>query len=735
MKKLILSVAMLGLASAGFAQADSVTFQVDMNSYTGSFTTPELNGDFNSWCGNCDAMTDANNDGIWDIKLGFTQDSIEYKFSHDIWTGQEALTPGDPCTKTTGQFTNRFLMITGDTILPPVCWNYCVTCANVPPPAKLPMDFPITWDDTANTDYTVVDFGGNASMLAADPNNANNLVLQSVKGASAQLWAGTSFGNALNSAINFSAGYTTIKAVVYSPDANITVRMKAEDAGNPAISVETDATTSVANAWDTLTFDFSNQVSGTSAINFANTYDKLSIFYNFGVDGATAGSKTYYVDYIEFVQPTTPVKTPMDFPITWDDTANVDYTVLDFGGNASSQATDPTNANNLVLKSDKTASAQNWAGTTLGASLANAIPFASGSTTITAIVYSPDANIQVRMKAEDAANGTISVETEATTTKANAWDTLTFDFANNVGGTPAINFANTYDKLSIFYNFGVDGATAGLKTYYLDEVYFGGVPVNKVPMDFPITWDDTVNVDYTVLDFGGNASSPAADPMNAGNMVLKSDKTASAQLWAGTTFGASLGSAIPFTSTNTTISAMVYSPDANIQVRLKAEESADPTKSVETEATVLTANAWNNLVFDFNNQAAGTAALNLTYTYDKLSIFYNFGVDGATAGLKTYYVDMIDFGLITGVQDFGENKAFTLAPNPASQSLNLYFNDQSTGRVEVELLNALGQTVYKNTSNGSLKHSIDVSSLENGLYLVMVKSDRGASVSKVFVSH
>jgi hypothetical protein len=87
----------------------------------------------------------------------------------------------------------------------------------------------------------------------------------------------------------------------------------------------------------------------------------------------------------------------------------------------------------------------------------------------------------------------------------------------------------------------------------------------------------------------------------------------------------------------------VWSPDAGIQVRLKVEDAADPTKSVETEATVTTAAGWQTLTFNFANQAPGTAALNLAYTYNKVSIFFNFGVTGAVAGAKTYYFDDVAF--------------------------------------------------------------------------------------------
>ena len=47
-----------------------------------------------------------------------------------------------------------------------------------------------------------------------------------------------------------------------------------------------------------------------------------------------------------------------------------------------------------------------------------------------------------------------------------------------------------------------------------------------------------------------------------------------------------------------------------------------------------TAAGWQTLTFDFANQAAGTAALNLAYTYTKASIFFDFGVTGATAGRR-----------------------------------------------------------------------------------------------------
>lgn len=130
MKKL-LTLSALVMAFAGFAQKQ-VTFIVDMRGYTGpSYSGVFVNGDYNSWCGTCNPMTDPENDSVWTVTLPLTQDSIEYKFTLDGWNGQEMLTAGSACTKTTGTFTNRFAELMGDTILTGVCWQACGSCTGV----------------------------------------------------------------------------------------------------------------------------------------------------------------------------------------------------------------------------------------------------------------------------------------------------------------------------------------------------------------------------------------------------------------------------------------------------------------------------------------------------------------------------------------------------------------------------------------------------------------------------
>jgi 1,4-alpha-glucan branching enzyme len=111
--------------------AFNVTFRVDMSQQT-DFTTPEVNGSFNNWCGNCFQMTDADGDNIWEATTDLAPGTYEYKFSADAWGSQEILVPGSPCTVTNFGFTNRTLVVTQETVLPVVCWGACVECAAAP---------------------------------------------------------------------------------------------------------------------------------------------------------------------------------------------------------------------------------------------------------------------------------------------------------------------------------------------------------------------------------------------------------------------------------------------------------------------------------------------------------------------------------------------------------------------------------------------------------------------------
>jgi hypothetical protein len=181
-------------------------------------------------------------------------------------------------------------------------------------------------------------------------------------------------------------------------------------------------------------------------------------------------------------------------------------------------------------------------------------------------------------------------------------------------------------------------------------------PFNDLSFDSP-------GVVYTLTGFGGaEDSSLQPDPTNGTNTVVRVNRSATAETFAGTVVSTgpnlTVGT-IPFSATNTRMTVRVYSPAAGIRVLLKIEDSADPANRFsETEAFTTVANAWETLTFNFAN---GTPALNLGYNYNRLIIFFNFGVSGATAGAQTFYFDDVLF--VAGGGGGGGGGALAFASN------------------------------------------------------------------------
>ncbi len=393
-------------------------------------------------------------------------------------------------------------------------------------------------------------------------------------------------------------------------------------------------------------------------------------------------------------------------------TASAQYIYSDFDGNQNEEFSgwpnpptiianpDPSGINTSANVAEFVRSEEQWAHAFCD--LSGTINF-DEETVFTMKVWAPVVN-EVLFKLE-APGGSPSTELSQNVETTEEWVELSFDFAGAESGL--------YNKIVIFFDF----SSTTNNTYYFDDVMgpgYSGTTGEQV--DLPVTFDDQ-DVNYNLADFGGNASEIVVDPTDETNMVAKSIKTADAATWAGTTVGGSQGFAnpIPFEPGATYMTVRVWSPDADTPIRLKVEDATTPEISVETEVNTTVAEQWEILEFDFSNEAPGTAGINFDNTYDKASIFFNFGTDGATAGEKTYYWDDMIFGQDTDIPEVLLSNV-NIYPNPVNDLMNIH-SDVSFD--EVLITDISGRTIKTVRASGN-NMSVNVNQLPEGIYMIKI---------------
>jgi hypothetical protein len=288
--------------------------------------------------------------------------------------------------------------------------------------------------------------------------NTSANVAQMVRYPGGNVWAGSivSFPDYLD--------FTEVGAFrmkVYSPVAGAVMKMKLE--GNSVI--ELDALTTTANEWETLVWDFTGVPGGI--------FNQLAFMLDFGIEGDGTYFSTFYFDDVELYQSNEGLQ-QVSLPIDHEN-ESVHYQTTSFAGNYAELVVDPTDENNHVMKVTKHWQSLNYSGTTMStvAGFAEPIAFEAGATQVSVDVWVPSAGAAIRMKAEEYLEQANSVETQLNVPVAGEWTTMTFDFFQNVPGTPTINFNYDYTILSIFFDFGNEGYLSGTQEFYYDNVVFG----------------------------------------------------------------------------------------------------------------------------------------------------------------------------------------------------------------------------------------------------------------------
>ena len=327
---------------------------------------------------------------------------------------------------------------------------------------SLPIDF-----EGGITTADFEDFSGGTATVIPNPKmtagNMSATVAQIIRNVG-DVWAGSKIQMAEN--LDFTTDNTLKMKVFTTAPVGTVMKFKLEGEG---VADERDATTTVSNEWQELTWDFTG----------ANPDYKWVVFmFDFGNVGDGSQNSTFLFDDVEQLFGGEQIDLPVDF-----ESSTVNYTTTDFGGNISTLTTDPEDSNNHVVQVIKPLGSATWAGTTIGtpAGFKTDIPLTLVDSKMTVKVWSIAAGTPIRLKVEDNTDPTHTCETQTNTTVNNGWETIEFDFGNQAPGTESLSVGLsmgwTYNMASIFFNFDTDGDTAGEQTYYFDKVQFGDISV------------------------------------------------------------------------------------------------------------------------------------------------------------------------------------------------------------------------------------------------------------------
>jgi hypothetical protein len=610
--------------------------------------------------------------------------------------------------------------------------------------------------------YALTDFGGTQSAIVVDPTDATNNVVRTVKTASAETWAGTTLaqGIGFTSALPFTNGSTTMSVRVWSPDAGIKVRLKVENKNDPTVSVETEATTTIASQWETLVFNFANEATGTAAINFASTYDKASIFFNFGVTGSAAGEKTYYWDDVTFVgtssgedengngngggngggsEPSTIA--PIDFEAggngaewTWTVFENNTNPPLEIVNNPDISG---INTSASVAKFTALQAGNPWAGvesahgdTDLGSFVLDA------TNSVIKIMVWKSVISDVGMKLV-AAGGWAEVEIKVANTVVNQWEELTFDFSGRAN-PPASE--GPFDQIVIFPDFNLTGRTQD-NVVYFDHITFNAIEGSSEEpaggIQLPITFED-MSFDWTsaFTNFDGGVVTTIDNPdksmFNNSNRVGKMVKNAG-QPWGGAyiTLGHNLDLA-----NNPEVSVTVWAPRANTTLLLKIENSANPAQNFEVNKTIPLDAQWTELTFDLG-------AANPANSYDRIVLIFDLGTVGDGSMNFTWLFDTIRYTSIpTSIEENSTELPSAVRldqnyPNPFNPTTVISYQLPETEMVRLAVYDVLGREValLVNTQVPAGTHmvSFDGSGLSSGIYLYRLQANNQVLTGKMML--
>lgn len=368
--------------------------------------------------------------------------------------------------------------------------------------------------------------------------------------------------------------------------------------------------------------------------------------------------------------------------------------------------------------------------------------YVSGSKLVTLKAYSPAVGVKYELVMQDKdktstgyPNGNLGGAFTATSTAANAWETLTFRFAG--GPSDPTVLTTDIDQMVLL----IAPNTTGTDTYYIDDLTGPGFLAPPPPM-LPQLYDDneTVHaVNYRLQTTSGGFVPDTANvfrtPANNSAQVARYTRsTVQYDVLVSRPKRSVVDAGSYLAGGPNHMTMKVYSPGPGhlFQITMQDSSRAGATnypigRHSEHQATTTATNAWETLTFNNTGRPDPTISNASVSEYVLL-------IDPNTFAAQRYFLDDWYGPAQEGATGLNSDKAaaagLTAWPNPASDQATVRFTLRNAATVSVELFDLQGRLIAsplltQHQAAGEQTVRFSTATLASGLYQYRVAVDGG----------
>ena len=611
------------------------------------------------------------------------------------------------CTPVTdnANYANRQWLTTDPLALSGLVYGSCDPCPGpclgVSPDPNILDDF----ECQGNITYTFANATWTEDVANPNPSGINT---SSNVGEFIHWGAGTdgAFGGPLNLApIDLSAIGSDLKMDVHPSAIGLPITVVFQDAGGADIAIQT-VSTSVAGAWETLSFDMSAAI-GTNVSSVV-----------FVVSPGDSVQHVVYFDNIRLdtVTVVVPCAGVTPDPNVFDDfecQGNITYTFANATWTEDVANPNPTGLNTSAMVGEFI----HWgAGTdgAFGGSLDLApLDLSVLGSDLKMDVHPSAVGLPITVVFQDAGGADIALQT-ATTTVAGAWETLSFDMsAASSTNVSAIVFVvspgDTVQHVVYFDNIRLDTSSI-----------VATCPGVAADIDIMEDFECQRNTNYTLLN--GNLSVIANPDQSGINTSAAVGRYIRSNAVTDEVRGNFTLAPLDFTNNNV-MQLDVWDANPPTEVTIILQDASGIYLETAVKSTKV-GNTWEQLKFDFST---------VPFTIGVSRVIVQFDANSAADSTKIYYFDNFEMGgLATGINDLNVG-SLNAYPNPTEDFFNLDLSDLNLlEELKVSIVSMDGKLLSSEMLiNPTNELRLDLRSLESGVYIVELASSNQTWINKV----